>query len=115
LLEILENGDNTVDLVALDYQKYIHIRLNNIIKTFDENGVMTVENNYYPVPQCNEDNFKRNEFEETYWNYVKGKRYQYCIDSNDGVFLQGTRDSLILEQDHAYFLYEVWRCNEDTK
>ena len=50
LLEILENGDNTVDLVDKDYKRYIHIRLNQIIKTFDEYGQVKVDNVFYPVP-----------------------------------------------------------------
>ena len=25
--------------------------------------------------------------------------------------MQGTRDSLLLEQDHGFFVYEVWRCS----
>jgi hypothetical protein len=35
LFEVLEFGDNTVDLDTDDYRKYVHIRANNIIKTFD--------------------------------------------------------------------------------
>lgn len=27
--------------------------------------------------------------------------------------MQGTRDSLLLEQDHAYIIFEVTRCNDD--
>ena len=40
LLEFLEGGDNTVLLTA-DDDKFINIRLNNVIKTFDENGDMS--------------------------------------------------------------------------
>ena len=35
-LEILEGGDNTVDLEAQDYRRFIHLRVNNIVKNFDE-------------------------------------------------------------------------------
>lgn len=41
LFEIVEFGDNTVDLESEDYRRYIHIRLNNVIKTFDETGKMS--------------------------------------------------------------------------
>lgn len=26
--------------------------------------------------------------------------------------MQGTRDSLLLKQDHGYFIYEIWRCSD---
>jgi hypothetical protein len=58
----------------------------------------------------------RNDFEEAYWLYVKDTRSQFCaFDPNDEIFLQGTRDSLPLKQDHAYVTYETWRCNDATK
>lgn len=70
LLEILENGDNPVDLDKEDYKRFINIKLDNIVKTFDSNGELTVEHMYYPVQKCNEENFQRNEFEKTYWQYT---------------------------------------------
>lgn len=42
LFEILEFGDKTVDLDAEDYRRYVHIRLNNIVKKY-ENGQWTKE------------------------------------------------------------------------
>ena len=56
LFEILEKGDNTVDLEKENYKKYIHIRLINIVKTF-KNDKFIVENNYYPVVRCTSENF----------------------------------------------------------
>lgn len=50
--EILEGGDSTVDLDAEDYKRFIHIRVNNIIKNHDENGEMSVVNNYSEVRRC---------------------------------------------------------------
>lgn len=29
--------------------------------------------------------------------------------------MQGTRDSEVMKQDHAYVVYESWRCNEKSK
>jgi hypothetical protein len=57
LFEIQEFGDNTVDLDLDDYRKYVHIRLNNIIKTFDGQGTLKVENVYYPITRCTEENY----------------------------------------------------------
>lgn len=38
LFEVLENGDNTVDLEAVEggYQQYMHIRLNHVVKTYNQ-------------------------------------------------------------------------------
>lgn len=87
LLEILENGDNTVDLEAENYKRYIHIKVVNIIKSFD-NGELTVELNDYPVSKCTKENFQSNDFEKKYWKITKsGGRHQYCIDSNKEIYL----------------------------
>ena len=51
--EIVEGSDTTVDLEKENYKKYIHIRVNNIIKKFDQDGMMTVENNYSELRRCN--------------------------------------------------------------
>ena len=70
LLEVLENGDYTIDLENEGYKRFINIRMDNIIKRFDQDGNLDVEHKYYPVEKCTIDNFKRNEFEETYWQYT---------------------------------------------
>ena len=51
LFEILEGGDNTVDLDAVEggFEQYVHVRLANIIKTFDDAGEMTKEVKYFPL------------------------------------------------------------------
>lgn len=87
MLEILENGDNTVDLEAENYKRYIRIKVVNIIKSFDDQGDMSVELNDYPVPKCTEDNFQSNDFERKYWKLSKASRHQYCIDGNKEIYL----------------------------
>jgi hypothetical protein len=37
------------------------------------------------------------------------------VDQHEDVYLEGTRDSEILKQDHAYIVFEVWRCSGKTK
>ena len=53
LYEMLERGDNTIDLDAIEggYRQYIHIRLVNAIKTWnpDKNDFDLKSNFYYPV------------------------------------------------------------------
>jgi hypothetical protein len=34
---------------------------------------------------------------------------------NDGAYLQGTRDSKVSKVDHAYVIYELWRCNDNIR
>ena len=116
LFEILEGGDNTVDLDAVEggYHQYIHLRLNNIIKTFDADGNMEKVSKYYPLQRCNEDNFGNTAFEADYYS-IKKSRSQYCIDQHEDIYLQGTRDSEVKKEDHAYITFEVFRCSEDTK
>lgn len=93
----------------------MHIRLDNIIKTYNnETKKFDREDNYYPLARCTEDNFKSNEYEEQYYD-LKKSRAQYCVDQHKEVYLQGTRDSEVMKQDHAYTVFEVWRCNESTK
>ena len=38
----------------------------------------------------------------------------FCMEDKD-VYLQGTRDSATNEQEHAYVVYEVLVCTEDTR
>lgn len=110
LLEINDAGKGTVDLEASDSEKYISKRLVNIIKSYDENGVQTTVRKYYPIERCTEENFKSTEFEKLYWDQVKDSSHQYCIDQNTEVYMQGTRDSAVLLQEHAYIIYEIKKC-----
>ena len=50
-------------------RQYIHVRLNNIVKTYSTSGdetVMTRLDNYYPVVPCTEDFMSNSEFERNY-------------------------------------------------
>jgi hypothetical protein len=60
LFEILENGDNTIDLEEIEggYNQYINIRLNNVVKTFvPETGEFIVKDNYHDLQRCTTNNF----------------------------------------------------------
>ena len=57
-LEILEGGDETVDLEAENYRQYIHIRINNYRKTFDETGQMSTANHYSEISRCAEQDYR---------------------------------------------------------
>ena len=89
--------------------------MDNIIKTWNKDTQQFDRQDiYYPLARCTEDNFKDTEYEKKYYK-AKKSRDQYCVDQHEDIYMQGTRDSEVLEQDHAYIVYEVWRCNEETR
>ena len=47
-----DNFDKTIDLI--ESEKYIIPRIVNIFKTYDTNGIETVERKYYPLVQCSD-------------------------------------------------------------
>ena len=62
-------GPNPLMSVPIDELKqYVHVRINNIVKTYDSNGEMTLENNYYPLHRCSVEEFK-SEFEKEVFMY----------------------------------------------
>ena len=42
------------------------------------------------------------------------KNYMYCLE-HGGAFMQGTKDSRIMKQDHAYLIYFVRRCVDERR
>ena len=108
--------------------KFINIRLRNIIKNYnEEEKKFEIVSNYYRLAKCEEKDFQRNDFEKGYYTQYGTKRSQYCVqpgepflkipdnENPEKAYLQGTRDSLLLKQSHAYLIFETWRCNDDTK
>ena len=66
MLEITEMvGDNPFHTIDLDWEsrKYLRIRMRHILKTYDENGELTVNNTYYPLEKCSEEYLNNTEFE----------------------------------------------------
>ena len=55
-LEVVEYGDYAIDLDALDYKKYIHIRYKQVHKTF-EDGVMQERFEFFKYERCTEENY----------------------------------------------------------
>ena len=111
MLEIIENG-KTVDLGddLEESDRYINVRLRNIIKNFNnDTQEFEVFSNYFRLHKCNAADFARNQFDREYWEFIKSKKVQYCVSDNekpflkerpndkDKIFLKGTRDSLVLE------------------
>ena len=68
LLELWKGGDgDPFQTLELDREsrKYIHVRVNNIVKTYGLDGMMTAKDNYYPVVQCKSSFFTK-PFEQKY-------------------------------------------------
>jgi hypothetical protein len=61
LFEILSDGNNPVDLDAVDYKKYIHIRAVHIEKKFID-GKIVRTNSYHELHRCTSDNFAANDY-----------------------------------------------------
>ena len=59
LLEIVEGGDSNVDLDAIYYRRYIHIRADLIEKKFVD-GEMVRTDTYYDLVRCEEEDFMSN-------------------------------------------------------
>ena len=61
-----EDGDNTVDLDAVDYLRYMHIRFDHIQKLFKD-GQMVRTDTYYEYEMCGEEDYSENEFSVRYY------------------------------------------------
>jgi hypothetical protein len=67
LFEVLDEGDNSFDLDGNNYKRYIHIRVNNIKKTFVNGDTMLRTDTYYEIERCKEENFQQTDYMKTYW------------------------------------------------
>lgn len=112
LFEVLDAGDNSYDLDANDYKRYMHIRVNNIKKLFNGDK-MTRTDTYHEIQRCTEDGFQQNDYMKEYWK--QQTRKQYCIDHLDDVYLQGNRDSVYNLKDSSYLIYEIHKCTNATR
>ena len=42
----------------------------------------------------------------------KDQRFQYCGD-NPEPYLEGSRDSSVAKEEHAYIIYEIHKCSDE--
>ena len=86
------NMDDRFESIELNEEskKYIHVQVNNIVKTYDSNSVMTKTINKYNLTRCSENFFTKTDFEEEFYHHSDSM--DYCME-NDEVYLEGTRDS----------------------
>lgn len=95
--------------MELDWEsrKYIRIRINQISKTKDEEGVVAESNKYFPVSRCNQSNFESTSYERNFFERNKEKFF-YCPEQPREIFLEGVRGN----QESTYFVYEVLKCQD---
>ena len=72
LLEVVEGGDYTVDLDAVDYRRFIHIRADLIEKKFVGDEIVRTDT-YYDLERCLEEDFQSNEFHKKYFDMFKDR------------------------------------------
>ena len=113
-MEIYEdNYDKTIDLY--ESERYITARIVNIFKTYDTNGIETVEKIYYPLVQCTDQFFDSTYETEYYETFINSSgRNSYCGE-DPLIVLEGTRDSAVRKENHSYIIYEIQRCNDDLR
>ena len=60
LLGIFSGGDKPFDAVDFNEEsrKYFHVRVKNVIKTYDDAGKLKERSKYYDVEPCSSSSFK---------------------------------------------------------
>ena len=85
LLQILDAGFNVVDLHAIDYKEYIHIRLNHVTQDFEE-GEMVRRETYHELELCKQENFQENAYMKQFWQgNIELWGIPLCVDHLDDV------------------------------
>ena len=115
-LEVVKDGDYPVDLDALDYKRYIHIRYKQIEKKFVD-GVMSEQVEYFEYHKCTEANYQKSEYSKKYYDNFAKDRAQYCVNEDhiEKIFFKGTRDSVYIGEDSAYGITEILKCTEESR
>ena len=91
----------------------MHLNLKNIIKTFDKSGNMTVTVKEYPVVECSETYMSTTEYGKKFYKMFSKNNF-YCADHPE-IYLKGNLDSLTLQKDHAYIIFEVKPCKDENR
>ena len=113
IFTILEGGSEdpfrTIELNE-ESRKYIHVRANNIIKTYVHGEEIKIPT-YYDVVRCS-DEFMTTEFEKNFT--AASSTFDYCVE-NEEVYFQGTRDSATNKLEHAYVVIEILVCHDEIR
>jgi len=77
---LMGGSDNPFETVELtnDTRQYVHVRLNNIVKTYDDEGNMTKTNNYSPVVRCSEEFLSETAFEKNF--FKNSGSVDHCVE-----------------------------------
>ena len=57
MLKIVQGGSSVpYKTVEID-KRYVHVKVNNVVNTYDENGVQMVTETKYELAQCSQEDF----------------------------------------------------------
>ena len=73
-LEINEGSDEPLDLDALDYRKYFHLRLLHRELLFDS-GSLEKKDSYYEYSRCTEEQYVKSKFSSYYYTHFAKDRF----------------------------------------
>ena len=116
LFEIWDGGgDNPLDFGPIEIEKfrdYIHVRVNQITKTYDT-GKEVKTSKYFPLNKCSKEFLSDTEYEKQFYTSYIDKHF-YCATDPD-IYLRGTRDTQVMGLETTYLIWEVMKCTDRTK
>ena len=115
LIEIWKGGsDGPEDAVLYDDEarKHMNIVLKQVTFTYtkiegSDKKTEKKDVKSSPVDVCSEDQFKT-EYEKKFY-YLNKEKFLLCA-KDENVYIQGTRDSRVAQEDHSFLIYEFTRC-----
>lgn len=113
-----QDKDNTDPWTTVDLENaraYIHARATQITLKY-ENGIEKETRVHYPLVKCSKKYLSSTKFEQEFYDYFiekKGQKY-YCLE-DEAAYLQATRDTIISKKETSYIIFEVIKCNSETK
>ena len=77
----------------------------------DNDGNEKVKSTFYELRPCTESDFRRNSFEEQYWNDTKHRKYSCIDDPNHTLSVMGTQQVKTNENQYSFFKLMIDRCH----
>ena len=75
-----EDPYKTIELDR-ESRKYIHVKVNNIVKKYTSDGEMIQTSTKYDVTRCTDGFFDSTDFEKSYFHNEKDT-FNYCIEDH---------------------------------
>jgi hypothetical protein len=74
-LEIKRGEDVALDLEAMNYKQFFHLRYKHVIVEFDANGKSKTTTNFYGMERCTERNYEKSKYAQNYYKEYASSRY----------------------------------------